>query len=153
MLFLKSLGEEWSVSNDICSKTEAFTCLMFGYTREKRINVVRAKMLRKIVDEDNQLTIRSKIDLSKLAPAEGNLKPHIYHVKHLVATYKRASEPIYWTPKPWGKNPGWVENDNGVLELAWSLRTVLSQSLMDILETTADDLEERNEENKTDEDE
>ena len=53
----KSLGEEWAVSDDICSKTEAFTCLMFGYTREKRVNIVRAKMLRKTVGEDNQLLI------------------------------------------------------------------------------------------------
>ena len=71
---------------------------------KKRINVARAKMLKKMVGDDNQLTIKSKTDLSKLLPAEGNLKPYIYRVKHRVATYKRASEPIYWTPKPWEEN-------------------------------------------------
>ena len=46
-----------------------------------------------------------------------------------------------------------MKNDNGVLEPMWSLRPVLSQSLVDILETTADDLEEKNEENETNQDE
>ena len=41
----------------------------------------------------------------------------------------------------------------GVPEPMWSLQPVLPQSLMDILETTADDLEERSEENESDEDE
>ena len=68
--------------------------IMTNAVRAKGINedVVRATLLRKMVDEDNQLTIKSKIDLKKLPPAEGNLKPHIYHVNHRVATYKRASE-------------------------------------------------------------
>lgn len=57
----KILEEEWTVSDDICSKIEVITCLMFGYTREKRINVVRAKMLRKMCGEDKQLTIKSKL--------------------------------------------------------------------------------------------
>ena len=100
----KSLGEKWTISDNICSKIEAFTCLMFGYTRQKRINAVRAKMLVKIVGEDNLLTVKLKIDLSKLPPAEDNLKPHIYHVDFHVARYKRDSEPIYWTPKPWEEN-------------------------------------------------
>ena len=113
------------------------------------INLVLAKMLRKMVGEDNQQTTKSKIDLSKLPPAEENLKPHIYPVNHRVATYKMASEPIYWTPEPLEENQEWVKNDNGVQEPMWSLWPVLPQSLMDILETTADNLEERNEENET----
>ena len=147
----KSLGE-WAVFDDISSNIEAFTCLKFGYSREKRINAVRAKILRKMVGEDNQLTIKSKINLSRLRPAEDNLKPHIYCVNHRVATYNRASEPIYWTPKPWEESQGWVKNVNGVMEPMWSLRPVLPQSFMDILETTSDDFGERNEENETDED-
>lgn len=57
----KILEEEWTVSDDICSKIEVITCLMFGYTRQKRTNVVRAKMLRKMYGEDKQLTIKSKL--------------------------------------------------------------------------------------------
>ena len=161
----KRFGEEWSVSNDICSKIETFTCLMFGCTREKRINVVRAKILRKIVGEYNQQTIKSKIEntiedilnhtyiLGVGCSAQFCSYNQRSYLFFRVATCKRVSEPIYWIPKPWEENQGWVKNDNGVLELAWSLRTVLSQSLMNILETTADDLEERNEENTTDKDE
>ena len=43
-------------------------------------------MLRKMVDEDNQLAIKSKIDLSKLPPADNNITLHIYRVNHHVAT-------------------------------------------------------------------
>ena len=71
------------------------TCLIFGYTRGKRINVVRAKMLRKMFGEDNQLTMKSKMYLSKLLPAEDNLKPHIYYANEQIASHKRTSEPIY----------------------------------------------------------
>ena len=35
-------------------------------------------MLRKMVDENNQLTIKSKTDLSKLPLAEDSLEPYIY---------------------------------------------------------------------------
>ena len=121
----ESLGEEWAVSDDICSKSEAFTGLIFGYTREKRVNVVSAKMLRKRLGENNQLTLKSKFDLSKLPPAEDNLKPHIYRVNHRVGTYKRASAPISWTPKPWEENQVWVKNGKSVLEPMWSLWPVL----------------------------
>ena len=48
---------------------------------------------------------------------------------------------------------GWVKKDNGDLKPMWSLQLVLPQSLVDILETTADDLEERNKETETEEDE
>ena len=80
------------------------------------VNVVRAKMLRNVLGENNQLTIKSKIDLSKLPPAEDNPEPHIYRVNHRIGMNKRASEPIYWTLKPWNKNQVWVKNDKGVLE-------------------------------------
>ena len=105
-----------------------------------------------MVGEDNLLTIKSKIDLIKLPPAEESLKPHIYCVNHHVAMYKRASELIYWTPKIWDKNEGWVKNDNGVLDPVCFLWSIL-QSLVDILETTADNLEGRNKANETDKDE
>ena len=48
---------------------------------------------------------------------------------------------------------GWVENDNGVLEPLCFLQPVLPQSRVDILKTTADDLEKRNKVNETHEDE
>ena len=48
-------------------------------------------MLRKMVDENNQPTIKSKTDLSKLPLAEDSLEPYIYCINHCVATYKRTS--------------------------------------------------------------
>ena len=94
---------------------------MFGYAREKRVDVVFAKMLRKMVGEGNQLT--------EVSPVEDNLIPHIYCVNHCVAMYKRASEPIYWTPNPWKENQGWMKNDM----VFWNRRGPCSQFYHNLL--------------------
>ena len=48
---------------------------------------------------------------------------------------------------------GWVRNDNGVLEPMWSLRSVLPQCVVVILEKAAGDLGEKNEGNEAEENE
>lgn len=98
-------------------------------------------MLKKMVGEDSKLTTKSNVDLSKLPPSFDYLKPHIFRVNYRLATYKKAHESLYWKPKPWDENQGWVKND-GVLEPLWSIRPVLPQSLVDILDTTTDSLDD-----------
>ncbi|XP_068234763.1 uncharacterized protein [Palaemon carinicauda] len=73
----RKLGDEWSVEPETIDDIEAFTCLMYGYSRQKSIDTVRGIMLRKMVGEDEQLTTKSKIDLSHLPPCRDNLIPHI----------------------------------------------------------------------------
>ena len=62
------LGDEWTVPDDIINKLEMFVCLMYGYGRETSANTVRAKMLEKMVGDDDGLTSKSKVDLSRLPP-------------------------------------------------------------------------------------
>lgn len=45
VLFLfsfRKLGDEWSVDQDVTDELEAFTCLMYDYTREKSVDSVAA---------------------------------------------------------------------------------------------------------------
>ena len=58
------LGEEWIVTE--AKYLEEFVCVMHAYVRETSVNVVRTKMLRKMVGEDEALTARPKVDLSRL---------------------------------------------------------------------------------------
>jgi hypothetical protein len=115
---------------------------MYGYPRQKFIDTVRGIMLRKMVGEDEQLTTKSKIDLSRLPPCRDNLIQHICRVNHRLAIYKRADIPIFWSPKPYDSGQGWERNDQGVLEPVWSCGPVLPPTLIDIVEKTTDDMEQ-----------
>ena len=94
-----------------------------------------------MVGEDSKLTTKSNVDLSKFPPSLDNLKPHIFRVNYRLATYERAHEALFWKPKPWDENQGWVKND-GILEPLWSIRPVLPLSLVNILDTTTDSLDD-----------
>ncbi|XP_068234747.1 uncharacterized protein [Palaemon carinicauda] len=48
----RKLGDEWSVEPEMIDDIEAFTCLMYGYSRQKSIDTVRGIMLRKMIRED-----------------------------------------------------------------------------------------------------
>ncbi|CAL8404395.1 unnamed protein product [Boreogadus saida] len=61
---------------------------------------MRSIMLKKMIGEDETLTTRSKVDLSRLPPCRDNLVPHINRVNHRLAIYKRAATPIFWCPSP-----------------------------------------------------
>lgn len=115
---------------------------MYGYSRQKSIDTVRGMMLRKMVGEDEKMTTKSKIDLFRLPPCRDNLIPHIERVNHRLAIYKRAGIPIFWSPKPYDSGQGWKRNDDGVLEPVWSCGPVLPPTLIDIVEKTAEEMEE-----------
>ena len=112
---------------------------MYGYSKETSVNVVRSKILKKMVGEDNDLTKESKVDLSHLPPCQDSLLPHIYRVNHRVATYKRANVPILEKPKPNDENQGWSINENGILEPVWTTESIMPQSLINLLDATNDE--------------
>ena len=133
------LGDDWEVAENVCKDIEVFTCTMYGYSRETLINVVRRKILKKMVGEDNDLTNDSKVDLSRLPPCQDSLLPHIYRVNHRVASYKRANIPIFEKRKPNDEHQGWSINEAGILEPVWTTGSILPQSLIDLLDATNDD--------------
>ena len=64
-----------------------------------------AKLLRKIVGEDEKLISKPKVDLAHLPPCHSALKPHLQRVNHRVVLYKRADESILEKPKPYDDGP------------------------------------------------
>lgn len=142
------LGDEWTVDEETHRMIETFTCIMYGYPKETSINQVRYKMLKKMVGKDDLLTNKSKIDLARLPPCQDALIPHVRRVNYRVASYKRATIPIFEAPKPWDENQGWCRND-GVVEPVWSVGPFLPESLVDIL-VSGDVNNEDDEEDETD---
>ena len=112
---------------------------MYGYAREKSLNTVRSLMLKKMVGEDTRLTVKSKVDLSRLLPCRDNLVPHIQRVNHHLACYKRAGQAIFWRPKLHDPRQGWKKNDTGSLEPIWSSSAILPPSLIDLIEHSSEE--------------
>ena len=108
---------------------------MYGHQREKEVNAVRVKMLKKMVGEDETLSTKSKVDFSKLPPCQDSLIPHIQRVNHRVAQFKKAGIAIDDQPKPFDEDQGWIKNERGEIEPVWSVGQVLPTSLVDILDT------------------
>ena len=146
-----AFNDNWNVKPQVLKQLEQLTCLMYTQSRESSVDVVRAKLLRKMVGEDEELTSKSKVDLARLPPYHSALKPHIQRVNHRVALYKRANEAILERPKPYDDGQGWLRTDDGVMEPVWSCTPILPMSLVDLLD--AGDREEEEEEENEEEEE
>ena len=70
------LGDEWTAKSEVMTMFESFTCVMYGQPKEKYISAVRGQLLRHMFGEKEALTMRSKVDLSKLPIA----KITLFHV-------------------------------------------------------------------------
>ena len=66
----------------------AFTCLYYGYPKESSVNLVRARMMKKMVGENEVISCKSKIDLACIPP-------YLKQVNQRVAGYQRAPEAIW----------------------------------------------------------
>lgn len=96
-------------------------------------------MLKKMVGENEKLTVKSKVDLSRLPPCHDNLVPHLQRVNHRLANYKRADQAIFWRPNPFDEQQGWEKNKEGFLEPVWSCGPILPTSLVDLLQSFDDE--------------
>ena len=59
---------------------EAFKWIICSYSKEILVNVVQSKILKMVGEEDNDLTKKSKVDLSHLSPRQDALLPYIYRL-------------------------------------------------------------------------
>jgi len=107
-------------------------------------------MLKKMVGEGMSLSMKSRVDLSKLPPCADSLLPHIQRMNHRVRIFKMASVPIYESPKPYEENKGWMKNETGQLEPVWSISPCLPTSLVDLYDAIKDNKD--SEEDEQDED-
>ena len=127
---------------------EKFTCIMYGQARESSVNVVRVKMLKKMVGEDETISRKSKIDLARIPPCQDSLIPHCQRANHRLACHKRANQPIIEKPKPYDMDQGWQKVENGSLEPIWSRGPILPMSLIDLLDSTDWDLDDEDEDDE-----
>ena len=86
------LGDEWTATSEVITMLESFTCVMYGQPKEKYISAVRGQLLRHMFGEKETLTMRSKVDLSKLPHCKDNLVPHIQRVSHCTVHFKREDQ-------------------------------------------------------------
>ena len=126
------LGSEWDLDTKVQTHLEAFTCIMYGHARVTNVDEVRTLMLKKMVGEDEALTEKSKVDLSRLPPCRRSLYPHVKRVNLRVGQWKRSHIPIYEMPLV--TDHGWVWNEEGHLEPLWSDGPVLPLNLVDLLD-------------------
>ena len=122
---LRQLGDDWNVTPQMLKELEQFTCLMYGQSRQSSVDVV---CVAQDGGEggDEKLTVKSRVDLTRLPPCRSALKPHIQRVNHRTALYKRAHEPSVEKPKPYDEGQGWMRTAEGVLEPLWLYNAVLS---------------------------
>lgn len=142
----QQLGDDWDVDLFMQTQIEQFTCLMYGRSRDTSVDVARAKLLRKMVGENEKLTSKSKVDLARLPPCQSALKQHVNRVNHHICLYKRADIPILEKPKPYDQGQGWTRTNEGVLEPLWSSVPVLPKSLVDLMGTVEEQLDGEQEE-------
>ena len=72
-------------------------------------------------------------------------------MNHRVALYKGADEPILEKPKPYDDRQGEKRNYDGVMAQVWFYSLVLSNSLVDLLDTDDGEMQEKQEEEDEDE--
>lgn len=111
------------------------------------MNHLRLQLLRKVVGEDEHLTSKSKVDLSRLRPCYSAFVPHLQRVNHRVALFKRAHVSILEKPEPFEVGQGWTKTEEGTLEPIWSSGPILPASLVDLLDSTNPD-EEQSDDNE-----
>lgn len=116
------LGDEWSEDQEVTVELEAFTCLIYGYARVRSVNTVRNIILSKVLGENDELTTKSKADLSRLLSCRGTLALHFARVNYGIVNYKcvHSEENLFEPQSLVGSWPR-LENDRGdALECVWS---------------------------------
>lgn len=130
----RQLGETWTLDSNTAAQLESFTCHIYNYPRDNYVNKVRSKMIKSMVGENEVISHKSKVDLSRIPPCQDSLIPHLQRVNYRVAGYRRAGEPFWDAPEPSTQDQGWENGQNGLLEPVWSKGPILPPSLADLLE-------------------
>lgn len=99
-------------------------------------------MFRRMIGDDSSLTLRSNVDMARLAPCQDSLLCHSRRVNYRLACYK-AADPTFTPPSPIGK--GWLLNGQ-IIEPEWNKGPIMPISLVDIAEETAVNINELSDE-------
>ena len=131
------------MSPNMLKLLEEFTCILYDFLRVKELNEAQAKMLQKMVGEDEALSMKSKVDFAHLPPCQDSTIPHFQCVNHCVATFKRALEPIPELPKCYEPEQGWIKEEDSI-EPIWSMGPILPRTLIDVMISEDVDFDETN---------
>ena len=86
--------------------------------------------------------MKSRVDISRFPSCKDSLIPHIYLVNHRIAHYKRASNAIFESPKPFDLCQGWEKTENDNIEPIWACGPILPSAFIDVIEKTIKKVEE-----------
>ena len=128
------LGEFWTVSDNLLTNLEEFTCALYGKSGITDIDKARFVMLKEKCNGAEEEIGRSvHVDMSLFPPCNYSLHQHIRRVNYQVAIWKRAHEATPTIPSP-SEVHGWTRNE-GNLEPLWTSTCILPQKLVDVLES------------------
>lgn len=94
-------------------------------------------MLKKIVGEEETLSIKLRVDFSRLPPCQDSLFPTFsrwtieWPVTSGLSLPSGGVEPTFWWSKPYDEVSG-GRRDGGILEPVWSCEPILPPSLIDL---------------------
>ena len=88
-------------------------------------------MMKKMVGEDDIITSKSKMELSRLPLCADSHAQHVDRINHRVALLKWSRKPFYLIPKPYNGQEWIIQG--GLLEPMWFRGPILPPSLIDVL--------------------
>ena len=83
----RNFGDDWTIQNSVFKDIETFTCAKYRYLRGSSVNIVRSKILKKMIGEDKRLSANSIVDLTRLPPCKTSL---VQRVNYRLCCYKKA---------------------------------------------------------------
>ena len=114
------LGDKCSEDQEVTDELEAFTCLIYGYAREKSVNTVRNIILSKVLGENDELITKSKVDLSRLLYCR-QLCTTVCQSEVRPCPLQICSQDNLFVPQSLAGSWPRLENDRGdALERVWS---------------------------------
>lgn len=135
---LAELGESWTVSSDLLSALEEFTCALYGKPRITDVDEVRYLMMKERCKGDGEeITGSVHVDLSSFPPCKDSLEQHIRRANYQVGIWKRALENNPVIPCP-TQGHGWTKNGDVIVPL-WSTKDILPPRLVDVLESVEEE--------------
>ena len=127
------LGMQEQIDDSTLKHLERFVCLMYGHTSSNDVNKVRATIVRQrfTPGDDRPMSHRRGLDLSQLPPCRNALVKHIKRANYQAMIWRQASQTRPDLPSP--DENGWVQTDNGTLEIDWCDGQILPSEIVDIL--------------------
>ena len=116
---LASLGEEWTILEEVVAELEAFTCTIYGKSRSHSIDEVHSTLIKeKCQMKDGIINVKKKIELCSLPPCRKALIQNIRIANYQMAIWRRADCPIIEDPKATDGH-GWQTDEDGNMMPLW----------------------------------